>query len=490
MSGGTFNKMKLDISLVFMLLLFARGLAASSLEQSEPLKTFGWRMDGTGCYPNANPPTEWSTTKNVLWSTPLPNKSSASPVLMNGLLFCCSDPNSILCIDATTGKILWEKTNALEDVATPDQLAKMQQSKIEAQQLYNEQIKLRGELDELKKTLNDADCKKKWEESQVKLTAIYAKLKLLKPFLQPEGYWYGGNTGSTPVTNGVYVYAVFPTGVVVCYDTRGNRVWIRFIETPIMHHGHTSSPILAGDKLLIQLNELTAFDAATGQTQWTADVASTHGTPIEVKIGDTPALLTPYGNLVRIGDGRVLASTEARTTFCASPIVHNGIAYFVRDTGHIAIKLPGTTADTVRPEVVWKAKAPVVDENLTNELNTGPHDFGTVLYWASPVFHDGVIYAITLFGTFSAIDAGTGSVACEKTLADFKSSGEFYPNLVFAGKHLFVSGKNGMTLVIDPGNKYKEIARNTLEPFIATPIFDGKRIYVRGEKTMYCIGEE
>jgi len=490
MSSGTFNKMKLDMSLVFMLLLFPRGLAASSLEQSEPLKTFGWRMDGTGCYSNANPPTEWSTTKNVLWSTPLPNKSSASPVLVNGLLFCCSDPNSLLCIDATTGKILWEKTNALEDVATAGQLAKMQQSKIEAQSIYNEQNKLRGELDELKKTLNDTDFKEKVEESYVKLREITAKLKLLKPFLQPEGYWYVGNTGSTPVTNGVNVYAVFPTGVVVCYDTKGNRVWIRFIETPIMHHGHTSSPILTGGKLLVQLNELTAFDAATGQTQWTADVASSHGTPIEVKIGDTPALLTPYGDLVRIGDGRVVASSVARTTFCASPIVHNGIAYFIRDTGHLAIKLPAMAADTVRPEVVWKAKAPVVDENLANELNTVQHEFGKILYWASPVFHDGMIYAITQFGTFSAIDAGTGSVVCEKTLADFKSSGEFFPSIAFAGKYLYVSGKNGMTLVIEPGNECKEIARNTLEPFIATPIFDGKRMYVRGEKTMYCIGEE
>jgi len=449
-------------------------------------------MDGTGCYPDANPPTEWSTTKNVLWSTPLPNKSNASPVLMNGLLFCCSEPNSLLCIDATTGKILWEKTNALEEVATPSQLAKMQQSKIEAQPLYDEQRKLHGELDELKKTLNDTGSKKKEEESRVRLMEIAAKLVLLKPFLKPEDYHFGngGFARSTPVTDGVNVYAVFSTGVVVCYDTKGNRIWSRFIETPILHLGHTSSPILAGGKLLIQLNELTAFDARTGQTQWTANVASTHGTPIEVKIGDTPALLTPRGDLVRISDGRVLASKAAQTTWCASPIVHNGIAYFVRDTGHIAIRLPDKAADTVTPEVVWKAQAPVVDENLAHELNTVLSGFGKILCWASPVFHDGMIYTITLFGTFSAIDARTGSVVCEKTLVDYKSSGQFYPSIACAGKYLYVSGKDGMTLVIEPGSECKEIARNKLEPFIATPIFDGKRMYVRGEKTMYCIGEE
>jgi len=32
------------------------------------------------------------------------------------------------------------------------------------------------------------------------------------------------------------------------------------------------------------------------------------------------------------------------------------------------------------------------------------------------------------------------------------------------------------------------VARNTLEPFYATPIFSGKRMYVRGQTNVYCIG--
>ena len=33
----------------------------------------GWRMDGTGRYPDARPDTQWSPVTNVLWATPMSN---------------------------------------------------------------------------------------------------------------------------------------------------------------------------------------------------------------------------------------------------------------------------------------------------------------------------------------------------------------------------------------------------------------------------------
>ncbi len=47
-----------------------------------------------------------------------------------------------------------------------------------------------------------------------------------------------------------------------------------------------------------------------------------------------------------------------------------------------------------------------------------------------------------------------------------------------------------MTVVLEPGREYEELARNTLEAFRGTPIFDGKRMYVRTMKAVYCIGGE
>ena len=32
----------------------------------------GWRGDGTGAFPGAKPPSEWSTSKNVQWKASMP----------------------------------------------------------------------------------------------------------------------------------------------------------------------------------------------------------------------------------------------------------------------------------------------------------------------------------------------------------------------------------------------------------------------------------
>jgi hypothetical protein len=47
----------------------------------------GWRTDGTGRYPDAQPPTEWSAQSNVVWKTPLPKPSNATPILVGDRLF-------------------------------------------------------------------------------------------------------------------------------------------------------------------------------------------------------------------------------------------------------------------------------------------------------------------------------------------------------------------------------------------------------------------
>ena len=45
------------------------------------------------------------------------------------------------------------------------------------------------------------------------------------------------------------------------------------------------------------------------------------------------------------------------------------------------------------------------------------------------------------------------------------------------------------TIVLEPGREYKEIARNTLETFRSTPVFEGRRMYVRTLKHLWCIGK-
>jgi hypothetical protein len=47
----------------------------------------------------------------------------------------------------------------------------------------------------------------------------------------------------------------------------------------------------------------------------------------------------------------------------------------------------------------------------------------------------------------------------------------------------------GTTVVLEPGREFKVLARNKLEPFRSSLVFEGKRVYIRTEKSLYCIGE-
>ena len=64
----------------------------------------------------------------------------------------------------------------------------------------------------------------------------------------------------------------------------------------------------------------------------------------------------------------------------------------------------------------------------------------------------------------------------------------FAGSITLAGKHLYVSSDNGSTIVLEPGREYKELARNSLETFRSSLVFEGKRMYVRTTKGLWCIG--
>ena len=59
------------------------GLTAATTHADTPI---GWRTDGTGRYPKAKPPLEWSTKKNVVWKTPMPGWSGGTPVVGRSML--------------------------------------------------------------------------------------------------------------------------------------------------------------------------------------------------------------------------------------------------------------------------------------------------------------------------------------------------------------------------------------------------------------------
>lgn len=73
----------------------------------------GPRLNGST--DETNLPVEFSKTENIAWMTPLPGGSGATPIVIGERIFLVSahrrtDDLIAMCISATDGKVLWEKT--------------------------------------------------------------------------------------------------------------------------------------------------------------------------------------------------------------------------------------------------------------------------------------------------------------------------------------------------------------------------------------------
>ena len=99
----------------------AYGLLATMLlaASAAPVSAADWRQwrgpNLDGSTDEKNLPVEFSKTQNVAWLAPLPGGSGATPIVVGDRIFLVSahkrtDDLIALCISATDGKVLWEKT--------------------------------------------------------------------------------------------------------------------------------------------------------------------------------------------------------------------------------------------------------------------------------------------------------------------------------------------------------------------------------------------
>lgn len=382
----------------------------------------GWRSDGTGRYPDAEPPVTFAPEVNVVWAAPLPSWSNASPVVIEDRIFVCAEPDTLIAVEKKTGKILWQEANPVAETSSGEDGAAQGEAKAHA---------------------------------------------------------HNGFTSATPVCDGKHVFAVFGNGMVAAYDLDGARRWSRFVEQPTHKWGHSASPILVGGKLLVHIHTLRALDPADGKELWNQPEETwgkprdkRWGSPAPARIGEVDVVVTTSGRVIRASDGEVLFRDLPGVKY-STPLVDGDIVYFIDQKVGRAVRLPESLEG--EPEVLWTAQT------------------AKERYYASPVLHDGLIYAISRKGEFSAFDTQDGQeVYREKLLlaATEKEKNAAYASVTLAGKLLYFAGMDGSIVVAKPGRVYEQVARNTVEQRLrSTPIFEGTRVYVRAPEHLYCFGE-
>ena len=117
-------------------------------------------------------------------------------------------------------------------------------------------------------------------------------------------------------------------------------------------------------------------------------------------------------------------------------------------------------------------------------------------FYASPVYHEGILYCVSNEGHLYALDAKTGRWCIARSSdipsASGKSGGppaNLYASPTLAGQYLVVCNDTGDSLVISPGRQYQKVSRNVLDKGSgASPVADGRLLLVRGGLKLYGLG--
>ncbi len=460
---------------------------------------------------HAYAPAEYENT-NIAWMTSLPGvmggfygggMGCGAPIVVNDKIYLLSEPFDLICLNKSDGKILWVKSNSYFDAAIDSD---------KASPSYKEAEVLAGKLSVINASFSAGPVAPAKLDEKTKLeTDIQLKMRGVDvdryklPERSDVGY-----SGFTPVSDGQNIYIWLGTGVSACYDLQGNRKWIRVDNLPNFEHGVSSSPILVDGKLVVFMRDLIAIDAKTGKTAWQIPLISRdganpngyfHGTPLALNIGGVAAIALGNGTILRASDGKaVFTNPGMGKAAIASPVLEKGMLIQTSSWGMQCFihKLPAAFADPLTLET----------QSLSVDTPTYPH-FYLPWYMASPVVHEGLAYLVNNAGVLTVVDINAAKVVYQELLDldHFQGPNDgagrgigVSPTL--AGKYLYFFGNNGASLVVEPGRVFKQIAKNKLENvvaighwaerqerFIANPVFDGKRVYVRGEGTLFAIGQ-
>ncbi len=437
--------------------------------------------------------------ENILWSAPLPDRSNATPLLVGDRIFVMAEPEQILCLDKRTGEQLW--TRFLGRYQTIPQDVR------DASPAFKEKVEpLVAELAEAKGLKERLDLRKK-------IDAALVAIDKEKYALKWDGHMAGhfrivGWTTPSPCSDGKYIYAYCGNGVAACFDLDGNTRWIRRANTGMLFY--SSSPALIDDKFVLFAGgmNMVALDAATGEVAWTQPAVDKGvAALIPARINGVGVIISQKGDIVRASDGKVIFDNPQKRkgdSGWAPPLCLGNVVYQPwLGVGNLHVNdFSKATGDT------WSCQGRAIG-GLANPRNK---DGKWVDRWTcgSPLVHEGIYYNQDVFGTLYAADLKTRKLLYRVDLSsDFNMMAHYNAvgvaaSITLGGKQLFVSDNQGNTVVFEPGPVFKKVAVNRIERQIdrpwpirpqeetgySPPVFEGPRMYLRGEYNLYCIGKE
>lgn len=410
-----------------------------------------WRGPlGTGVAPDSNPPLEWSDRdgQNIRWKTELPGRGHSTPIVWNDRIF-------------VTAAIPFGE-------ALPPRYSKAPGAHDNVPVTHRHKFVVIA--------LDRQNGRIVWQRT-------------LREALPHEGHHQTGSLASgSAVTDGERVYASFGSYGLYCLDFEGHEQWRADfgLLQPLHGHGEGSSPALYGQTLIINCDHegqsfVVALDKRTGKERWKVDrkEVTSWASPIVVAESGTSQVIVSGTARMRGYDletGRVLWECGGLSSnIVASPVYSDGMVFAgssYEKQALLALRLEGAQGDiTGTNRVAW-----------TRSRSTP--------YVPSPLLYGDSLYYLGHYqGILSRVNARTG----KDDPGPFRLAGlsDVYASPVGAADRIYITDRDGTTLVIRHAAKLKVLAENRLDDRVnASASIAGRELFIRGEKYLYCIADK
>ena len=358
---------------------------------------------------------------------------------------------------------------------------------------------------------------------------------------------------ATPATDGRNAYAFFQDFGLLAYGPDGNELWRMPLGPFNNPFGHGSSPILAGDTLLMNCDQdvgsfLLAIDKNNGRILWRKErphAQRGYATPILYKAVDGSTQVVVAGSY-RLSGYDLKTGKEVwwirrlPWQIKPTPVIADGVVYFVTFSAESA---PGeqqvvppfeqalakldlnkdgklSKDEIVDPKVKARFEEYIdlddsgfleehdweqLQERRLGESGTRAYRLGgegdlteTNALWKnprllpnvpSPLVYKGILYTLKEGGIFVSYDIKTGEILKQARLQG--AIGEYYASPIAADDRIYTVSEEGKAVVIQAGADWKVLRINDLKDGCkGTPAIVDNKMYVRTYSTLYCFAKK
>lgn len=401
-----------------------------------------WRGDvaGTGATEDSGIPLEWSSSKNIRWKQPLPERGNSTPIIWEDRVFLTQaieseDKRLLMCLDRKNGRVLWKKG------AT-------------------------------------------WTQEE--------RSHRTNPFCS-----------ASPVTDGDRVIAWFGSAGVFAYDFKGNELWHRDLGIQDHEWGYGGSPVIYKNLCILFFGPgkgqtLLALDKRTGKTVWKVEPdaiekrprtdgfrgnegngkVGAFGTPILVNVDGHAELVMSFAQRLRAYDpmtGKELWNCDGMNELVYTSAIA-GEGHVVGTGGYLGTAMAvkaGGRGDVTDTHRQWRF------ERTKNRIGSG-------------VIYKGHIYLLNSDGIAECFELVTGKRIWQERLPSKGPTSESWSCLTLVGDRIYVPNQSGDVVVFRASTKFEVLAINGVGNELTNAslaVSDGD-LFLRTHKNIYCISEK